>query len=112
MTLGDLLVRAKLITVEQMNQALELQSAQGGRFGDHLVATGAISRPALDAFIHRTPPEHDTLVVAALEMVRIFVFARAGDPDHASDSANVLKCSFTTRLRCMPNAPLVGAHRS
>ena len=67
MTLGDLLVRWKLITVEQMNQALELQAAQGGRFGDHLVSTGAITREALDAFIHRTPPEPDTLEATGID---------------------------------------------
>ena len=49
MTLGDLLVRANLITVEQMNSALKRQSEKGGRFGDHLVAAGDMSQEALDA---------------------------------------------------------------
>ncbi len=57
MRLGNLLVRAGLVTAEQVRAALELQSVRGGRLGDHLVATGAITRVALDAFIHRTPRE-------------------------------------------------------
>jgi hypothetical protein len=57
MELGHLLVRAKLVTVEQMTQALDAQAKQGGRFGDHLVAAGALTQEALDAFIHKTPVE-------------------------------------------------------
>jgi hypothetical protein len=59
--LGHLLVRAKLITVEQMNEALARQSKEGGRFGDHLVALGHMSREHLDAFIHKTPVEPETI---------------------------------------------------
>jgi hypothetical protein len=57
MRLGDLLIRAKLVTAEQVNDALEIQSMEGGRLGDHLVASAALTRSALDAFIHRTPGE-------------------------------------------------------
>jgi DNA polymerase III delta prime subunit len=57
MRLGNLLTRAKLVTAEQVRDALEIQSVHGGRLGDHLVTSGAITREALDAFIHRTPRE-------------------------------------------------------
>jgi hypothetical protein len=57
MELGHLLVRAKLITVEQMNDALKRQAGSGGRFGDHLVAAGHMTQEALDAFIYKTPVE-------------------------------------------------------
>ncbi len=57
MELGHLLVRAKLITVEQMNDALKRQAGAGGRFGDHVVAAGYMTQEALDAFIHKTPTE-------------------------------------------------------
>ena len=46
MELGNLLVLAKLITVEQLNDALERQTGRSGRLGDHLVATGAIGKQA------------------------------------------------------------------
>lgn len=61
MPLGDLLVRAKLVTPEQVARALELQNEQGGRLGDHLVAMNAITRAALDAFLYRMPAPPKTL---------------------------------------------------
>ena len=60
MRLGDLLIRARLVTAEQVHDALEIQSVEGGRLGDHLVASSALTRSALDAFIHRTPREPDS----------------------------------------------------
>ena len=57
MRLGDLLVQAKLVSVEQVTKALELQADQGGRLGDHLVASGVIAQEVLDAFLHRIPAE-------------------------------------------------------
>ena len=57
MRLGDLLIQARLVSEEQVFRALEAQAANGGRIGDNLVATGAISRTDLDAFIHRIPTE-------------------------------------------------------
>jgi len=57
MLLGDLLIQAKLVTIEQVTKALELQANHGGRLGDHLVSTGVITPEALDAFLHRMPAE-------------------------------------------------------
>ena len=57
MRLGDLLVRAKLVTAAQVKEALELQTEKRGRLGDHLVAMGAITQETLDAFLYRTPAE-------------------------------------------------------
>jgi len=61
MQLGHLLVRAKLITHQQMEDTLKRQAGQGGRFGDHLVAAGYMSQEALDAFLHKTPVEPSSL---------------------------------------------------
>jgi len=38
-----------------------LQARHGGRFGEHLVASGTISQETLDAFIHKTPVEPENL---------------------------------------------------
>jgi hypothetical protein len=57
MRLGDLLIQARLVTVENVANALELQANRGGRLGDHLVATGAISQEKLESFLHRIPAE-------------------------------------------------------
>ena len=55
--MGDLLVRARLVTEEQIAQALERQTAQGGRLGDNLVALGYLQTKTLEAFLHRIPAE-------------------------------------------------------
>jgi hypothetical protein len=58
--LGDLLIRGKLVAVEDVTRALEHQATHGGRLGECLVAIGAIGQAALDAFLHRLPTEpHD-----------------------------------------------------
>jgi len=67
MQLGQLLVRAKLITSEQMNDALQRQAGQGGRFGDILVAAGYLTQEALDAFIHKTPVEPESLEATGID---------------------------------------------
>jgi len=50
-----------------MNEALARQTTEGGRFGDHLVALGHISQEKLDAFIHNTPVEPDTIEATGLD---------------------------------------------
>jgi hypothetical protein len=57
MRLGDLLVGAKLVTVDEVSAALERQAITGGRVGDVLVALGAIQQSVLDAFLKRIPAE-------------------------------------------------------
>jgi hypothetical protein len=57
MRLGDLLIQAKLVSIEQVAKALEVQAELGGRLGDRLVALGAIAQDVLNAFIHRMPTE-------------------------------------------------------
>jgi hypothetical protein len=57
MRLGDLLVEANLVSLEDVAKALERLVKSGGRLGDNLVAIGAIDQRVLDAFIHRIPVE-------------------------------------------------------
>jgi hypothetical protein len=66
--LGDLLLKAKLVTAEQLAAALELQTARGGRLGDHLVSTGALTQAGLDAFLHRMPAEPADLAATRIEV--------------------------------------------
>lgn len=68
MRLGDLLIKAKLVTAEQVSTALELQSTKGGRLGDHLVATGALTQSSLNAFLHRMPAEPADLAATRIEL--------------------------------------------
>jgi hypothetical protein len=67
MRLGDLLVRVKKVTEADVAKALERQSLQGGRMGDHLVAMGAIEESALESFIRRIPSEPAKIADTGLE---------------------------------------------
>ena len=68
MRLGDLLIQAKLVTVEDVARALDLQAEGGGRLGDHLVAAGAIAQESLDDFLHRMPSEPADIAATHLQV--------------------------------------------
>lgn len=55
--LGELLIRANLVTEKDVNAALQRQVSQGGTLGDNLVALGLIDGRTIDRFIHRIPQE-------------------------------------------------------
>ena len=57
----------KKVTEQDVTLALERQAEQGGRLGDNLVAIGAISKNALEAFIHRIPAEPANIAATGLE---------------------------------------------
>lgn len=57
MQLGDLLIRAKRVTQEDVAMALQRSREKGGRLGENLIAIGAIDEPTLEKYLHRIPPE-------------------------------------------------------
>ena len=57
MRLGDLLIRAKRVTEEDVARALARRNEHGGRLGDNLLAIGAIDQPTLDSYLRRIPVE-------------------------------------------------------
>jgi energy-coupling factor transporter ATP-binding protein EcfA2 len=65
--LGDLLIRGKLVTAGDVAHAIERQARLGGRLGVNLVAIGAITEQALDAFLHRIPPEPADIAATGLD---------------------------------------------
>jgi len=67
MRLGDLLVRARLVSEEDVNRALERSREQGGRLGENLVALGIITQPALETFLHRIPGEPSDLRATGID---------------------------------------------
>jgi hypothetical protein len=67
MRLGDLLIQAKLVTAEQIADALALQANHGGRLGDQLVASGAITQEALETFLHRMPSEPANIAATRID---------------------------------------------
>ena len=50
MRLGDLLIRARRVTPEDVARALARVNQHGGRLGDNLVAIGAIDEKTLDGY--------------------------------------------------------------
>jgi hypothetical protein len=67
MRLGDLLIRAKLVTEEDVARAVSRIATHGGRLGDNLVANGVIKQRDLDAFIHRIPTEPSSLAATGID---------------------------------------------
>jgi hypothetical protein len=67
--LGDLLVQARLVTVEDISTALQHQASQGGRLGENLVAMGVLTQSALDAFLHHFPTEPADLAAIGIDGV-------------------------------------------
>jgi hypothetical protein len=57
MRLGELLIRAKRVTEDDVARALARINEHGGRLGDNLVALGAIDEKTLDSYLHRIPGE-------------------------------------------------------
>jgi len=65
------MLQAKLVTVEQVAKAIELQTELGGRLGDRLVAIGAVSQEVLEAFIHRMPSEPADIAATRIEATEL-----------------------------------------
>jgi hypothetical protein len=69
--LGDLLIRGKLVTSEDIDRAIQYQTVHGGRLGECLVATGAISQSGFEEFLHRLPAEPANLQAAGVEAAEL-----------------------------------------
>jgi len=67
--LGDLLVQAGLVTVEDISKALEHQATYGGRLGENLVTMGALTQDALEAFLHHFPIEPADIAATGIDSV-------------------------------------------
>ena len=67
MRLGDLLVRMKLVSAEDVERAPERQAELGGRLGDNLVAIGAITAEGLEGFLHRVPAEPGDIAATGVD---------------------------------------------
>jgi hypothetical protein len=57
MRLGEILIRARLVSEKDVAAALERQAKLGGDLGDQLVAIGAVERGAIESYLRRPPQE-------------------------------------------------------
>jgi hypothetical protein len=71
MRLGDLLIQAKLVSAEDVSNALKRMVESGGRLGDNLVAMGAIDERALDTFLHRIPAEPADIAATKIDELEL-----------------------------------------
>ncbi|MGC2635784.1 MAG: hypothetical protein WA294_01295 [Acidobacteriaceae bacterium] len=71
MQLGDLLVQARLVTVENISTALAHQASHGGRLGENLVDLGALTEKALEAFLHHFPVEPADIAATGIDSVEL-----------------------------------------
>jgi hypothetical protein len=88
MELGNLLVLAKLITVEQLNDALDRQVGNSGRLGDHLVAAGYMTEQALAKFLYTFPVEPKNIEAIGIDETDLLGL--------------LMKQIYTARLRATP----------
>lgn len=104
MELGTLLVRAKLITTDQLDEALARQTMRGGRLGEHLVALGYLSEEKLQAFLHKVPVEPESIDGTGLDetdvlnlMIKIIYTSRLQSTREFSDAIK-LPAHIITKL--------------
>ncbi len=67
MRLGELLVKAHLVTVEEVAEAVQRQASNGGRLGDNLVAMGVIEQKVLEALLKRIPGEPADIAATGID---------------------------------------------
>jgi len=92
------LIRGKMVTVEQINRAVEYQLEHGGRIGQCLIATGAITQERLDAFLHRLPAEPASLEDAGVKdthlMGLLLKLIEAGRLESVPQFADAIKLPY------------------
>ena len=67
-TLGQKLLREKVVTEEQLEKAIARQRLQGGRIGHNLVALGFITSEELSTFFRRYPSAPKTVEETGLDL--------------------------------------------
>lgn len=66
--LGEKMVEEKVVTRQQLREALGRQRLHGGRLGQNLVALGYLSSDQLGTFFQRMPPVPETLAATGLPL--------------------------------------------
>ncbi len=87
-----------MVTAEEINRAVEHQSVHGGRLGESLVATGAITQSKLEGFLDRLPAEPADVAATGLEgtdlMGLLMKLIYAGRLESVRQFANAIKLPF------------------
>jgi hypothetical protein len=77
----------------QVNEALNLNLLNGGRLGENLIASGAITQAALDAFLHRVPFEPQDIPAIGIDeksllslLIKLIYVGRLESPGQMVDA--------------------------
>ncbi len=76
MRLGELLIRAKLVTKQDVAAALARQATNGGDLGDNLVALGIVEQRVIERYLHSVPQEPKNIVetgVSDTDLLALFM---------------------------------------
>jgi hypothetical protein len=71
MRLGDLLIQANLVTLEQVTRALEAQTKSGSRLDEILVSMGFIDQKVLHGFLKRIPVEPENIAATKIDELEL-----------------------------------------
>jgi predicted ATPase with chaperone activity len=99
MKLGNLLVAKGLVTVENINQAVEHQKQNGGRLGDSIIALGHLAKEQIDKVLDEVPQAPVSLVDIGIDPVFLLELIIKGmyteNLETASQLAEAIKVSST-----------------
>ena len=108
MRLGDLLIGAKLVTAEQVAEALNYQGQYGGRLGELLVETGALTQEAMDAFLYRMPTEPKNLASTNIHeselLILLIKLIYTGRLETVRQFVEAIKLPYHVVLEMIPKA--------
>lgn len=99
MKLGNILVAKGLVTMEQINQAVEHQQQNGGRLGDSIVALGLLTNEQIDKVLDEAPQAAISIADTGIDPVFLLELVIKGmyteNLETASQIAEAMKVSST-----------------
>ncbi len=99
MKLGNILVAKGLVTMENINQAVDYQNANGGRLGDSIVALGLLTKEQIDKVLDEAPQAPVSLMETGIDPVFLLELIIKGmyteNLETASQLAEAVKVSST-----------------
>ncbi|QNI32586.1 ATP-binding protein [Alloacidobacterium dinghuense] len=106
--LGDLLIGANLVTAEQVEKALDYQGQFGGKLGELLVETGALSQEKLEAFLYRMPTEPQSIAATGIHdsdlLTLLIKLIYAGRLETVRQFVEAIKLPYHIVLELIPMA--------
>ncbi len=96
MLLGDILVAKGLVSLADIEQAVQRQVEQGGRLGDNLIALGVVTQEQLDEVFNETPAsprnldEIDVDPILLLQLIIKGIYAESLEtPSHMAEATKL-----------------------